>query len=62
MPEYVLIGPTAELMPLVKATALRLKRDAPPEKKGEVGAFEGYDAVHIERVSRKLLHVADSRW
>ena len=62
VPEYVLIGPTAELMPLVKATALRLKRDAPLEKKkGEAWApFEGYDAVHIERVSRKLLHVADS--
>ena len=45
-----------------KATALRLKRDAPLEKqKGEAWApFEGYDAVHVERVSRKLLHVADS--
>ena len=62
VPEYVLIGPAAELMPLVKATALRLKRDAPLEKKkGEAWApFEGYDAVHVERVSRKLLHVADS--
>ena len=61
VPEYVLIGPTAELMPLVKATALRLKRDAPLEKKKDGWtAFEGYDAYHIERVSRKLLHVADS--
>jgi len=60
VPEFVLIGPTAELMPLVKATALRLKRDAPPDKKDKWEAFEGYDAVHIERVSRKLLHVADS--
>ena len=61
VPEYVLIGPTAELMPLVKATALRLKRDAPLDKKKDGwAAFEGYDAVHIERVSRKLLHVADS--
>ena len=59
VPEYVLIGPAAELMPLVKATALRLKRDAPPDKKVKWEAFEGYDAVHIERVSRKLLHVAD---
>ena len=59
VPEYVLIGPAAELMPLVKATALRLKRDAPPDKKKEWKAFEGYDAVHVERVSRKLLHVAD---
>ncbi len=60
VPEYVLIGPAAELMPLMKATALRLKRNAPPEKKDKWEAFEGYDAVHIERVSRKLLHVADS--
>ena len=60
VPEYVLIGPAAELMPLVKATALRLKRDAPLEKKKDGWkAFEGYDAYHIERVSRKLLHVAD---
>ena len=59
VPEFVLIGPAAELMPLVKATALRLKRDAPPDKKDKWEAFEGYDAVHIERVSRKLLHVAD---
>ncbi len=59
VPEFVLIGPTAELMPLVKATALRLKRDAPPDKKDKWEAFEGYDAYHIERVSRKLLHVAD---
>ena len=62
VPEYVLIGPTAELMPLVKATAARLQRNAPLEKKkGQAWApFEGYDAVHIERVSRKLLHVADN--
>ena len=60
VPEFVLIGPAAELMPLVKATALRLKRDAPPDKKDKWEAFEGYDAVHIERVSRKLLHVADA--
>ena len=59
VPEYVLIGPAAELMPLVKATALRLKRDAPLDKKDKWEAFEGYDAVHVERVSRKLLHVAD---
>jgi len=59
VPEFVLIGPAAELMPLVKATALRLKRDAPPDKKDTWEAFEGYDAVHVERVSRKLLHVAD---
>ena len=60
MPEYVLIGPAAELMPLVKATALRLKRDAPLDKKKDGWtAFEGYDAYHVERVSRKLLHVAD---
>ena len=60
VPEYVLIGPAAELMPLVKATALRLKRNAPLDKKKSWKAFEGYDAVHIERVSRKLLHVADA--
>ena len=61
VPEYVLIGPAAELMPLVKATAARLQRNAPLEKKKDGWkAFEGYDAVHIERVSRKLLHVADS--
>ena len=59
VPEYVLIGPAAELMPLVKATALRLKRDAPLDKKDKWEAFEGYDAYHVERVSRKLLHVAD---
>ena len=60
VPEYVLIGPAAELMPLVKATALRLKRNAPPDKKDKWEAFEGYDAVHVERVSGKLLHVADA--
>ena len=62
VPEYVLIGPAAELMPLVKATAARLQRNAPLEKKKREAwaPFEGYDAVHIERVSRKLLHVADS--
>ena len=59
VPEFVLIGPAAELMPLVKATALRLKRDALLDKKIKWGPFEGYDAVHVERVSRKLLHVAD---
>ena len=59
VPEYVLIGPAAELMPLVKATAARLKRDAPLDKKDGWKPFEGYDAVHIERVSRKFLHVAD---
>ena len=59
VPEFVLIGPAAELMPLVKATASRLKRNAPPDKKDKWEAFEGYDAYHVERVSRKLLHVAD---
>ena len=60
VPEFVLIGPAAELMPLVKATALRLKQNVPLDKKDKWEAFEGYDAYHIERVSRKLLHVADS--
>ena len=37
VPEYVLIGPAAELMPLVKATALRLKRNAPLAHKKDKG-------------------------
>jgi len=59
VPEYVLIGPSSELMPLVKATARRLKSGEPPVRQETWAAFEGYDAYHIERVSRKLLHVAD---
>ena len=59
VPEYVLIGPTAELMPLVKATAARLQRNAPLEKRRWVEGLRGLRRVHVERVSRKLLHVAD---
>ena len=76
VPEYVLIGPSAQLLgPIYERERLKkLQRDvegydddvdvdaAKPKRRDPDkpwAAFEGYDAYHVESVSRHLLHLAD---
>ena len=76
VPEYVLIGPSSELLAPIYAKQREKKRfqevegydedvdieSAKPKRRDPdqpLRAFEGYDAYHIESVSRHLLHLGD---
>ena len=76
VPEYVLIGPSSELLAPIYAKQREKKRfqevegydedvdieSAKPKRRDPDQpwrAFEGYDAYHIESVSRHLLHLGD---